>query len=236
MIRVLLADDDDLMRAGLVELLGADPGIEIVGQAATGRAAVELGRRLMPDVVLMDVRMPDLDGIAATGELGRAAPGVRVLILTTFEQDDYIFGGLRAGASGFLLKRTRPEELIAAVHTIATGDSLLSPSITRRVIDRMAQQPTPKLTDQANLAELTPREREVLKLIARGLSNREIAAVLGIEESTIRTHVKRILAKLELRDRVQAVIFAYETGLTQAAGATNDNPTTPVSSRRWPPG
>jgi DNA-binding NarL/FixJ family response regulator len=163
----------------------------------------------------MDVRMPDLDGIAATRELSRTAPGAKVLILTTFEQDDYIFGALRAGASGFLLKRTRPEELIAAVHTIAAGDSLLSPSVTRRVIDRMAQQPTPEPTDRAKLDTLTPREQDVLELIARGLSNREIAAALVVEESTIRTHVKRILTKLNLRDRVQAVILVYETGLNQ---------------------
>jgi DNA-binding NarL/FixJ family response regulator len=213
--RVLIADDDDLMRAGLVELLTADPDIEIIGQAATGRQAVERARRLAPDVVLMDVRMPDLDGIAATRELSRTAPGPKILILTTFEQDDYIFGALRAGASGFLLKRTRPEDLIAAVHTIAAGDSLLSPSVTRRVIDRMAQQPTPQLTDHAKLDALTPRERDVFELIARGLSNREIAAALVVEESTIRTHVKRILMKLNLRDRVQAVILAYETGQNQ---------------------
>lgn len=225
MRRVLIADDDDLMRAGLVELLAGDPEIEIVGEAATGREAVERARRLAPDVVLMDVRMPDLDGIAATRELASAAPATRVLILTTFEQDDYIFGGLRAGASGFLLKRTRPEELLAAVHTIAAGDSLLSPSVTRRVIDRMAQQPTPELADQAKLDELTPREREVLELIARGLSNREIAAALAVEESTIRTHVKRILMKLDLRDRVQAVMFAYETGVNRPAAA--DERTTP---------
>jgi DNA-binding NarL/FixJ family response regulator len=217
MTRVLIADDDDLMRAGLVELLTADPTIEIAGQAATGRQAVEHARRLAPDVVLMDVRMPDLDGIAATRELSRTAPDAKVLILTTFEQDDYIFGALRAGASGFLLKRTRPEDLIAAVHTIAAGDSLLSPSVTRRVIDRMAQQATPALADQARLHDLTPREREVLVLIARGMSNREIAAALVVEESTIRTHVKRILMKLDLRDRIQAVIFAYETGLNQPA-------------------
>ncbi|MFG1697170.1 response regulator [Nonomuraea sp. NPDC049309] len=213
MTRVLISDDDHLMRAGLAELLSNDSTIDIVGEAATGREAVEQACRLLPDVVLMDVRMPDLDGIMATRELSRAAPGVRVLILTTFEQDDYIFGSLRAGASGFLLKRTRPEELIAAVHTIAAGDSLLSPSVTRRVIDRMAKQPTPDLADQSSLAGLTPREREVLALIARGLSNREIAAALVVEESTIRTHVKRLLMKLGLRDRVQAVIFAYENGL-----------------------
>jgi DNA-binding NarL/FixJ family response regulator len=212
--RVLIADDDDLMRAGLVELLTADPDIEIVGQAATGRQAVERACRLTPDVVLMDVRMPDLDGIAATDALSRAAPEARVLILTTFEQDDYIFGALRAGASGFLLKRSRPEELIAAVHTIAAGDALLSPSITRRVIDRMAHQPSPAPVDQRKLEELTAREREVLGLITRGLSNREIAAALVVEESTIRTHVKRILMKLQLRDRIQAVIFAHQIGFS----------------------
>jgi DNA-binding NarL/FixJ family response regulator len=222
MTRVLIADDDHLIRAGLVELLAADPVIEVVGQASTGREALERTRRLDPDVVLMDVRMPDLDGIAATHELTRAAARSRVLILTTFEQDDYIFGALRAGASGFLLKRTRPEELIAAVHTIADGDSLLSPSVTRRVIDRMAQQPTPTLTDEAKLAELTPREREVLELVARGLTNREIASELVVEESTIRTHVKRILMKLGLRDRVQIVIFAYETGINRPAPTAID--------------
>jgi len=218
--RVLVADDEHLMRAGLIELLTTDPEIEIVGQASTGREAVELARQLAPDVVLMDVRMPDLDGIAATRELSRTSPSVKVLMLTTFEQDDYVFGALRAGASGFLLKRTRPEDLIAAVHAIAAGDSLLSPSVTRRVIDRMAQQPTPELAGQAKLEALTPRERDVLELIARGLSNREIAAALVVEESTIRTHVKRILAKLDLRDRVQAVIFAYETGVNRPAEQT----------------
>jgi DNA-binding NarL/FixJ family response regulator len=222
--RVLIADDDDLVRAGLVEVLSNDPTIEIVGQAATGREAIERARRLAPEVVLMDVRMPDLDGIAATRELTRAASSARVLILTTFEQDDYVFGALRAGASGFLLKRARPEELIAAVHTIAAGDSLLSPSVARRVIDRMAQQPTPELADQAKLDELTPREREVLELIARGLSNREIATELVVEEATIRSHVRRILMKLELRDRVQIVIFAYETGINRPVDAARPKP------------
>ena len=161
--------------------------------------------------------MPDLDGIQATAELARAAPDTKVVILTTFEQDDYVFRALRAGASGFLLKRTRPEELIAAVRTVSAGDSLLSPSVTRLVIDRMAQQPLPELAAEAKLDELTRREREVLELIARGLSNREIATQLFVEESTVRTHVKRIQMKLELRDRVQIVIFAYETGVNQPA-------------------
>ncbi len=218
MTRVLIVDDDDVMRAGLIELLIGDPEIEVIGEASTGRQAIERARRLEPDVVLMDVRMPDLDGIVATREITAAAPSARVLILTTFEQDDYIFGGLRAGASGFLLKRTRPEELLAAIHTIAAGDSLLSPSVTRRVICRMAQQPTPELAEQNKLDRLTRRERQVLQLVARGMSNREIAAALIVEDSTIRTHVKRILMKLDLRDRVQAVMFAYETGLIRPAG------------------
>jgi DNA-binding NarL/FixJ family response regulator len=223
--RVLIADDDDLVRAGLVELLSNDPTIEVVGQASTGREAVGRARRLAPDVVLMDVRMPDLDGIAATLELTRAAPAVSVLILTTFEQDDYVFGAMRAGASGFLLKRTRPEELIAGVHTVAAGEALLSPSVTRRVIDRMAQQPTPKLADHAKLDGLTPREREVLALVARGLSNREIAAELVVEEATVRSHIRRILMKLDLRGRVQIVIFAYETGVNRPAASAK--PATP---------
>ncbi|OHV30159.1 MULTISPECIES: response regulator [Pseudofrankia] len=218
MTRIVIADDDHLMRAGLVELLTVDPTIAVVGEAATGRAAVSLARQHRPEVVLMDVRMPDLDGIAATRELTRGVPETRVLILTTFEQDDYVFGAVRAGASGFLLKRTRPEELIAAVHTIAAGDALLSPSVTRRVIDRMARQPVPELAGTRELAELTRREREVLELMARGLSNREIANCLVVEESTVRTHAKRLLAKLGLRDRIQAVIFAYETGINQPGG------------------
>lgn len=219
MTRVLIADDDHLMRAGLAELLTTDPTIELVGEAATGREAVERSKRLAPDVVLMDVRMPDLDGIEATRALTRELPDVKVVILSTFEQDDYLFGALRAGAAGFLLKRIRPEELIAAVHTVADGDSLLSPSVTRRVIERVARQPSLELGADARLGRLTPREREVLGLVARGLSNREIAATLVVEESTARTHVKRTLMKLGLRDRVQAVIFAYETGVNRAAPA-----------------
>jgi DNA-binding NarL/FixJ family response regulator len=220
MIRVLLVDDDDLMRAGLRAVLSSDGAIEVVGEAADGAEAVRSAGQLAPDVVLMDVRMPGLDGIAATRELLAVSPSVRVVILTTFEEDDYVFGGLRAGASGFLLKRTRPEELIEAVHTIAAGESLLSPSVTRRVIDRMARQPTPELGLGRSLDELTPREREVLALIARGLSNGEIADALTVEETTVKTHVKRILRKLGLRDRVQAVIYGYESGLVQPRATT----------------
>ena len=215
MTSVLVVDDDDLMCAGLIELLTVDRDITVVGEAATGRQAIDRARVLAPDVVLMDVRMPDLDGIEATRILTTEAPLTRVLILTTFEQDDYLFGALRAGASGFLLKRTRPEELLAAVQTIAAGESLLSPSVTRRVIDRMAQQPAPDFANASGFADLTPRERDVLGALARGLSNREIGAALFVEESTVRTHVKRILMKLQLRDRVQAVIFAYESGLSR---------------------
>jgi DNA-binding NarL/FixJ family response regulator len=214
-VRVLLVDDDDLMRAGLKAVLSSDARVEVVGEAGSGRAAVEQVRALHPDLVLMDVRMPDLDGIAATREVTAASPDVKVVILTTFEQDDYIFGALNAGASGFLLKRSGPEELLAAIHTVAAGDSLLSPSVTRTVIDRMARQPTPEIGPSRLLDSLTPREREVLVLLARGLSNSEIAAELVIEESTVKTHVKRILMKLRLRDRIQAVVFAYESGIVQ---------------------
>ena len=219
-VRVLLVDDDDLMRAGLRAVLSSDKGVTVVGEASDGRGSIELVRKLAPDVVLMDVRMPDLDGISATRELLARSPEVKVVILTTFEQDDYIFGALRAGASGFLLKRTKPEELIAAIHTIAAGDSLLSPSVTRRVIERMAEEPVPERSGGERLDELTPRELEVLELIARGLSNSEIAAAFVIEQSTVKTHVKRVLMKLRLRDRVQAVIFAYEHGLAQPSRTT----------------
>jgi DNA-binding NarL/FixJ family response regulator len=219
-VRVLLVDDDDLMRAGLRSVLSSDASIEVAGEAADGRAAVECVRELRPDVVLMDVRMPNVDGIAATREVLAARPDVKVVILTTFEEDDYIFGALSAGASGFLLKRTSPEELIAGLHAVAAGDSLLSPSVTRRVIERMAREPVPGAASSERLEVLTRREREVLELIARGLSNGEIAAALVVEESTVKTHVKRILMKLRLRDRVQAVIFAYETGLVSPGSRT----------------
>jgi DNA-binding NarL/FixJ family response regulator len=215
-VKVLLVDDDDLMRAGLRAVLSSDATIEVVGEASNGRYAVDRVRALRPDVVLMDVRMPDLDGIAATREVLATSPEVKVVILTTFEDDDYIFGALGAGASGFLLKRTRPEELLAAIHTVAAGDSLLSPSVTRTVIERVSHQPLGDAGSASRLAELTPREREVLELVARGLSNHEIAAELVIEESTVKTHVKRILMKLQLRDRIQAVIFAYESGITHS--------------------
>jgi DNA-binding NarL/FixJ family response regulator len=217
-VRIVLVDDDDLMRAGLRSVLSSDETIEVVGEAGDGREAVDRIRQLRPDLVLMDIRMPDLDGISATREVLAASPDVKVVVLTTFEQDDYIFDALSAGASGFLLKRTKPEELIAAIHTVAEGDSLLSPSVTRRVVDRMATQPSPVKTSR-QLDRLTPREREVLELVGRGLSNREIAEAFVIEESTVKTHVKRILMKLGLRDRVQAVILAYETGVIRTGSA-----------------
>ena len=220
MPRVLIVDDDDLMRAGLAAVLSTDATIEVVGEAANGREAVDLVSLDSPDVVLMDVRMPELDGIAATAALARTAPSTKILILTTFDEDELVFAALRSGASGFLLKRTRPEDLVAAVHTVAGGEALLSPSVTRRVIDRMANEErldaAPRSPDRLRaelLDELTPREREVLELIAKGLSNSEIAGALVVEESTVKTHVKRVLMKLGLRDRIQAVIFAYETGV-----------------------
>jgi DNA-binding NarL/FixJ family response regulator len=212
-VSVMLVDDDGLMREGLRAVLSTDDRIEVTGEAENGRLAVQRARHLRPDVVLMDVRMPELDGIAATVELIAASPESQVLILTTFEDDEYILGALRAGASGFLLKRSTPEDLIAAIHTVAAGDALLSPSVTRRIIDRMARQPVIADAKDPRLDELTPREREVLELIAQGLSNREIAAALVVEETTVKTHVKRVLMKLNARDRVHAVILAYEWGL-----------------------
>jgi DNA-binding NarL/FixJ family response regulator len=219
-VRVLLVDDDDLMRAGLRSVLASDETIEVVGEAEDGRVAAERVREARPDVVLMDIRMPDLDGVSATREVLAGSPDVKVVVLTTFEQDDYIFDALSAGASAFLLKRTKPEELIAAIHTVAEGDSLLSPSVTRRVIDRMAREPSPTVASK-RLDRLTPRELEVLEQVAHGLSNREIADAFVIEESTVKTHVKRILMKLALRDRVQAVIFAYESGVTRPGRRTS---------------
>jgi DNA-binding NarL/FixJ family response regulator len=218
-VRVLIVEDDALMRAGLRGVLVADPGIEIVGEASDGVEAVHRTRLQRPDLVLMDIRMPHMDGIAATREVLSAFPAVKVVILTTFEDDDYIFGALHAGASGFLLKRTSPEELVAAIHTVAAGDSLLSPSVTSRVISRMTRRHPPVAREDPRLTQLTERERQVLELVARGLSNAEIADVLIIEETTVKTHTKRIVSKLGVRGRVQAVIFAYEQGLvTPGAG------------------
>jgi DNA-binding NarL/FixJ family response regulator len=217
-VRVLLVDDDDLMRAGLRSVLSSDDTIEVVGEGGDGGEALDRVRETQPHIVLMDIRMPGVDGISATREVLAGSPDVKVVVLTTFEDDDYIFEALSAGASGFLLKRTTPEELISAIKAVADGDSLLSPSVTRRVIDRMATQPVAGLSG-ARLEKLTPREREVLELIGRGLSNREIAESFVIEESTVKTHVKRILMKLGLRDRVQAVILAYETGLIRPGAA-----------------
>ncbi|MCM4076113.1 response regulator transcription factor (plasmid) [Actinoplanes sp. TRM88002] len=219
MTTVLIVDDDDLMRAGLRAVLSSDDSITVVGEAADGHEAVALAREFAPQVVLMDVRMPHRDGIAATAELSEAVPAARVLMLTTFEDDDYVFGALAAGASGFMLKRTRPERLIEAVHTIAAGESLLSPSVTRTVINRMAAAVPPDPAVARRLRTLTARERDVLELVARGLSNAEIAASLFVEESTVKTHMKRLLGKLGLRDRVQAVIVAYESGLLRPGTA-----------------
>jgi DNA-binding NarL/FixJ family response regulator len=214
-IRVLVCDDDDLLREALLMMLAVDDRIRVVATAATGREAVARAREHAPDVTLMDVRMPDGDGIEATRELLAAAPAAKVIVLTTFEDDRYIFGALKAGASGFLLKRTSPEQLIAAIHAVADGDSLLSPSVTRRVLERLATHPLVDAAGRDGLDELTVREREVLELIAAGLTNGEIADELTIEASTVKTHVRRILMKLHLRDRVHAVVYAYEAGLVR---------------------
>ncbi|MEU6590503.1 response regulator transcription factor [Streptomyces sp. NPDC046881] len=231
-LRVLLADDQTLVRTGFRLILGAD-GIDVVAEATNGTEAVEAVDRTRPDVVLMDVRMPEMDGLEATRRILTGAPGEpRVIILTTFDLDRYVYAALSAGASGFLLKDVTPEQLTAAVRTVRTGDALLAPAITRRLVQRFARDEhrygaagghphgTQRGSDTASLhrdlAPLTPRELEVLGLLARGLSNAELAARLHLAETTVKTHVARILAKLGLRDRVQAVIVAYETGLVSA--------------------
>ena len=220
-LRVVVVDDDHLMRAGLCAVLSSDDGIRIVGEAVDGATAVELARRLVPDVMLMDIRMPVLDGIEATRRIVATVPGVRILVLTTFEDDDYVLGALRGGAAGFVLKRIRPEQLIEAIHTVAAGDKLLAPEVTGAVVEQVSRQAEPDARVARRLGRLTPRERDVLVLIGRGLANGEIAAELVVEESTVKTHVKRILAKLELRDRIHAVILAYETGLVRPGGAAS---------------
>jgi RNA polymerase sigma factor (sigma-70 family) len=215
-VRVLVADDQALVRAGLRKILEADPQVEVVGEATDGLEAVALTTRLSPDVVLMDVRMPELDGIAATRELvDEAKTGARILILTTYGLDDYVYEALRAGASGFLLKDVPPEQLLGAVEIIARGDALLDPAITRAVIEDFASKPAARRELAAQLDELTTREREVFTLVAGGLSNAEIADELFVSAGTVKTHVSRLLLKLGLRDRVQAVIYAYESGLVR---------------------
>jgi DNA-binding NarL/FixJ family response regulator len=215
-IRVLLADDQGLVRAGFRALLDAEPGIDVAGEARDGREAVELTRSLHPDVVLMDIRMPELDGLAATREIAadRSLAGVRIVILTTFEIDDYVFEALRAGASGFLVKDTEPVDLIAAVRVVAGGEALLSPSVTRRVIEEFAvraKEPPPA----GDLDDLTEREREVMALVGTGLSNEEIAERLVVSPATAKTHVSRAMIKLGARDRAQLVVLAYEYGLVR---------------------
>lgn len=220
-ITVLIADDQAVVRAGFAALLDAQDGIGVIGQAATGKEALTLSARLDPDVILMDVRMPEMDGIEATRRiLGPNYPAAhvpRILMLTTFDIDDYVYDALQAGASGFLLKDALPEELVHAVRVVAAGDALLSPGITRRMIAQFAaQKPRPK-PSAALLSELTEREREVLILLGKGFSNAEIAERLFIAEQTVKTHVSKVLAKIGARDRVHAVIFAYDTGLAEPA-------------------
>lgn len=211
-VRVMLVDDDHLLRSGLRAILSSDDTIEVVDEASSGRLAVQRAKHLKPDVVLMDVRMPDLDGIAATSQLLEASPASNVIILTTFEIDEYILGALRAGASGFLLKRSSPEQLIAAIHAVADGQALLSPSVTRRLIERFAAHPMLSRDPDPRLSALTAREREVLELVAQGLSNAEIAEALTLERTTIKTHVQRILTKLGARNRIEIVMSPTSGG------------------------
>ncbi|MET0494293.1 MAG: response regulator transcription factor [Actinoplanes sp.] len=216
MIKVLIADDQAMVREGFGALLAAQPDLLVVGNAADGAAAVAATRRLNPDVVLMDVRMPVLDGLAATRQLLTLGATVKVLILTTFDLDDYVYEALRAGASGFLLKDAPAADLVNAVRVVAAGEALLAPSVTRRLIAEFAARPRSERPRPTALTALTPRETEVLRLLAEGLSNPEIAARLTVTEETVKTHVSRLLAKLGLRDRAQAVVFAYESGLVAA--------------------
>ena len=220
-VRVLLADDEQLVRAGFRLILESEPDLEVIGEAGNGAEAVELTRMLDPDVVLMDIQMPEVNGLEATRQiaaLGREETS-RVLILTTFELDEYVYEALRAGASGFLLKRTRAADLVAGIRVVAGGEALLAPSVTRRLIDQFAQRPVVERIDAKALDQITEREREVLALVARGHSNAEIAELLVLSEGTVKTHIKRIFMKLNLRDRTQAVIFAYDVGLVEPKGS-----------------
>jgi DNA-binding NarL/FixJ family response regulator len=224
-IRVLLVDDQEMVRAGFAMILDAQPDIEVVGQAADGAQAIAESSRLAPDVIVMDIQMPNLDGVSATRKILRErhdAP--RVLVVTTFDIDEYLYEALRAGASGFLLKNAPPEQLVQAVRVVAAGDSLLAPQVTKRVIEAFCQHPTTP-APPSGLNELTAREREVLELVARGLSNSEIAERLFVGHGTVKTHVARILMKLHLNDRIQAVVLAYETGLITPG---NTNPSSPT--------
>jgi DNA-binding NarL/FixJ family response regulator len=220
-IRVLIAEDQAMVRAGFSALLDAEPDIDVVSEAANGVDAVAQARATRPDLVLMDVRMPEMDGLEATRRItaDRSLAATRVLILTTFEIDDYVFGALRAGASGFLLKGGEPDDLISAIRVVAGGDALLAPSVTKRLISAYVEQPVPSTAPAPELEQLTPRELEVLALVARGLSNHEIASALHLSPLTAKTHVSRILGKLGARDRVQLVIAAYQAGLVHATGS-----------------
>ncbi len=222
-IRVVIADDQAMVRAGFRSLLNEEPDIEVVAEAADGEQAVDAVRRFSPDIVLMDIRMPNVDGLQATQRIAQEGLATRVLILTTFDIDEYVYDGLRAGASGFLLKDASPEQLIAAIHVLTDGDAVLAPSVTRRVIEAFAALPARQAHLATALDRLTARERDVLKLLAQGRSNSEIAHELVVSQATTKTHVRNVLAKLDLRDRVHAVVFAYESGLVQPGDSRADH-------------
>jgi DNA-binding NarL/FixJ family response regulator len=221
-IRVLVADDQSMVRAGFRMLLAGEDDIEVVAEAGNGREAVDKTARYHPDVVLMDIRMPELDGLQATRRILSANNSSRILILTTFDLDEYVYEALRSGASGFVLKDDSPEQLIAAIRTVAAGEALLSPTITRRVIQKFARMPRP--APPKELDDLSERERDVFRLMAKGLSNAEIGQELFISETTVKTHVTHILQKLNLRDRVQAVVLAHQTGIFEAEARLNESP------------
>ena len=221
-VRIVVADDQDLLRGSLRMLMDGDPGLTVVGEARTGREAVDLAARLQPDLVLMDVRMPEMDGLAATREICAATSHTRVVVLTMFDLNDYVDGALRAGASGFLLKNTAPEELLRAVHVVADGQALLAPEVTGRLIAHVVRERDAPAPAAWARTPLTPREREVVTLIARGLSNADIAERLTLSRATVKTYVSRLLTKLDARDRAQLVVFAYESGLVRASGARGD--------------
>lgn len=230
-LRVVIADDEDLVRSGIRMLIEQHAGLQVAGEAATGTEAVELAQALDPDVILLDVRMPDLDGIQAAARITRTAPRTRILMLTTFDKDRYLYDAIKAGASGFMLKSAPPEQLIAAIHVVAAGEALLAPELTKRLLDDFTRRPPPGQATAPELEELTDRELEVLRLIAQGLTNHEIAETTHVSVSTVKTHINHLFRKARIRDRTHAVIFAYETALVQPGNRPSPDPSPQTSQQ-----